>query len=889
MKRTGAAALVVLVAVVASLLTSPVAMSATNEGQLDLSFGSCGFSTVTPKAPSTGDEDPAWSTDKAVAVQPDGKIVLAGDRGVARRLPDGTPDYAFGIDSLAYAPTVAADVSVSDVAVQAGGSIIVGGLKSDYLTGANGAFYFVRYLPSGAIDTSFGSGGMALLPGTSSVTAMAVQADGKIVAGTWRKLVRLLPSGAIDPDFGINGVATIPGGYAVDVAVQPDGRLLVAVESDQPESAAHDFGVLRLLGTGLPDPTFGSGQLVVVDVASDTTTDVAVGGDGRIVVAGMTMVAGEGWNRTTLIRLLADGSRDTGFGNNGVVTSGETARYQGLVRELVITPDGRPVIAADVDGAENQVHAVVARFTVAGALDTTFGTDGTTDVLGSQYGPATGGLARTPDAGFVIVSRVNEGTVARLRGTTAVAGELVTAANCAKRITVSPRSLDLSIPEGRGTPRIYVVTNTGTSAVRIGRLAWVNQGTLVVIGDTCTPAALMPRSSCQVVITADPSRAASSAPGFLSIWHDGERGWNGSYVAAPDIRTLPADGMGWNGLGQVGAGPAEGSNAPVYAGLPDAVSVAAGWFHTLAVRKDGTVWAWGWNGVGQLGDGTTTDRHTPVQVAGLTDIATVAAGAHSSFAITRSGTVYAWGWNPTGQLGDGTAVDRHRPVRLSTLPPMAQISGGAYHTLAVSADHRAWSWGWNGLGALGDGTTTDQLVPRPIPGLDGVKQVAAGMLHSLSLSLLGSVSAWGWNGVGQLGDGTTTDHSRPAAVQGLDTGNLVSYIAAGAHHSLAVKSEDVVAWGWNASGQLGDGTTVDRPVPVRVTVPRGVQRVTRVAGGVFHSFATVADGTVWGWGSNAWGQLGAGTTQATSALPLQIRAFQAPIVLSGGYAHSVAG
>jgi hypothetical protein len=190
--------------------------------------------------------------------------------------------------------------------------------------------------------------------------------------------------------------------------------------------------------------------------------------------------------------------------------------------------------------------------------------------------------------------------------------------------------------------------------------------------------------------------------------------------------------------------------------------------------------------------------------------------------------------------------------------------------------------------AWGPGRRDDRRPPRP-PAHLWPRRGQAGrrrMLHSLSLSFVGSVSAWGWNGVGQLGDGTI-DHSRPAPVRGLDA--LVDFVAAGAHHSLAIRNEGPLAWGWNAVGQLGDGTTIDRATPVVVPVPRA-GRMTALVGGVFHSLATVADGKVWGWGSNGVGQLGVGSTQVQpAALPIRVGALQAPLVVSGGYAHTVVG
>jgi alpha-tubulin suppressor-like RCC1 family protein len=108
-------------------------------------------------------------------------------------------------------------------------------------------------------------------------------------------------------------------------------------------------------------------------------------------------------------------------------------------------------------------------------------------------------------------------------------------------------------------------------------------------------------------------------------------------------------------------------------------AIATGGFHSLAIRRDGTLWAWGFNWLGQLGDGTTTDRHRPVQV--LTDVVSVAAGWEHSLAIRRDGTLWAWGRNEFGQLGDGTTTDRHRPVQVLT--DVVSVAAGSAYSLAT--------------------------------------------------------------------------------------------------------------------------------------------------------------------------------------------------------------
>ncbi|MBI4495208.1 MAG: tandem-95 repeat protein, partial [Chloroflexi bacterium] len=167
-------------------------------------------------------------------------------------------------------------------------------------------------------------------------------------------------------------------------------------------------------------------------------------------------------------------------------------------------------------------------------------------------------------------------------------------------------------------------------------------------------------------------------------------------------------------------------------GLSGMTAVAAGQEHSLAVKSDGTVWAWGYNWAGQLGDGTTTSRPTPVQVSGLSGMTAVAAGQEHSLAVKSDGTVWAWGDNFNGQLGDGTTTRRFTPVQVSSLSNVVAVAGGSSHSLVRKGDGTVWAWGYNNRGQLGDGTTTSRSVPVQVSGLSNVVAVAAGQYHSLA-------------------------------------------------------------------------------------------------------------------------------------------------------------
>ena len=145
-------------------------------------------------------------------------------------------------------------------------------------------------------------------------------------------------------------------------------------------------------------------------------------------------------------------------------------------------------------------------------------------------------------------------------------------------------------------------------------------------------------------------------------------------------------------------------------GLTGVIALAAGSWHNLALKSDGTVWAWGDNGSGQLGDGSTTDRSTPVQVSGR--VIAIAAGSYHSLALKSDGAIWAWGSNGSGQLGDGsTSYYNSTPVPVSGLSGVIALAAGSSHTLALKSDGTVWAWGSNYDGQLGDGST--RLTARP--------------------------------------------------------------------------------------------------------------------------------------------------------------------------------
>lgn len=214
-------------------------------------------------------------------------------------------------------------------------------------------------------------------------------------------------------------------------------------------------------------------------------------------------------------------------------------------------------------------------------------------------------------------------------------------------------------------------------------------------------------------------------------------------------------GWGWNAAGQLGMGDLIDRWTALRIGaLPqDMVAIAAGGDFSVALGRDGTLWAWGNNAMDQLGLGSRPEMllTLPTRLPAFAgDIRAIVAGSTFAMALDASGTVYAWGANDHGQLGHEGGVAA-QPSAVPGLPPIAAIAAGGNFALALARDGTLWAWGRNDRGQLGDGTTTDRASPQPVFGLTGVRLMAAGVEHALALGWDGTLRAWGDDSAGQLG------------------------------------------------------------------------------------------------------------------------------------------
>jgi alpha-tubulin suppressor-like RCC1 family protein len=311
-------------------------------------------------------------------------------------------------------------------------------------------------------------------------------------------------------------------------------------------------------------------------------------------------------------------------------------------------------------------------------------------------------------------------------------------------------------------------------------------------------------------------------------------------------------------------------------GIAGIVAVSAGNSHSMALRKDGTIWIWGENRFGELGDGTTITRSSPKQLQGLNNIIAIGASQFFSMALKDDGTVWAWGNNQYGQLGDGTSTDRYTPVKVTGLSNINGISVGIYHVVALKADSTVWAWGINNEGQLGNGTTNGynpNPVPAKVSGISGVTGVAAGSLHSMALKADSTVWAWGGNDVGELGNGDSLKSLSP--VPAINLTKIVA-IASRSSHSIALKDDGTIwMWGQNPHGQLGNNTfSGDLANPIPLQVP-GLNNITHITTGDYFTMVVQNDDILWTWGGGflQMGQLGDGTLE-NRPFPTQIMSLQ---------------
>ena len=324
----------------------------------------------------------------------------------------------------------------------------------------------------------------------------------------------------------------------------------------------------------------------------------------------------------------------------------------------------------------------------------------------------------------------------------------------------------------------------------------------------------------------------------------------------------------------------------------DMADVAVGDNHSCALDTKGNVRCWGANGRGQLGRTTPPSSNRPLLVEGVSGATRVVAGG-SFTCVLIAGEVWCWGQNASGELGDGSSVfQRAAPAKVAGLANVVAIGAGREHACAVLVDGSVRCWGSNSFGKLGGGTIGGTAGVTTVSGLSDVLSVAPGGAHTCARRKDGGVACWGQGGYGQLGNGTSSpDAPTPGAVPTLS--GIVA-LASGYWWSCAAANDGTVfCWGANWFGQLG--APIDpKPLEDFRATPLKVATVSSIVGlgaGGGSTCAVRKDGTLMCWGHNAKGELGVGKSSGEGnygVLPTLVSGLSDAVQVVVGHRHACA-
>ncbi|MBK8092251.1 MAG: choice-of-anchor D domain-containing protein [Verrucomicrobiaceae bacterium] len=829
---------------------------------------------------------------RSVALQNDGKIIVAGWSSVSngfalvRYTSAMALDTSFGTGGL-VSLAIGGGSGLS-VKVQGDGNILVAGYSSN---GSNDDFKLVRYTATGTLDTGFGTGGIVTTPigsGNDQAFSMALQNDGNIVvAGFYRNgssndfaLVRYTSTGALDTSFGSAGIATNPIGSGDDngqsVAIQNNGKIIVA------GSSSGDFALVRYTSAGALDASFGNSGKVTTPIGSsgDYGTSVAIQNDGNIVAAGYTYT-GTRYSFAVVRYIgdypeiaieqpaatnLTDGASTIDYGSTAIASAGVTKTFS--IRNLgTLDLTGLAVTKSGTNAADFVINTTGMSTSLAPGASTTFSVTFNPLQAGGKNASiqiASNDVDENPfdislsGAGNLVASFSSKATVpVTSNGFTA---------------TGSTVNLTLNYAPTTGD-ELLVVNNTSLDPIN-GTFSNLANGQTVTLSyggvNYDFVAYYYGGEGYNDLVLLWKNRR-------LMAWGFNSSGQLGDNSVSTRNSPVPVNNVG-------------GTSA--LAGK-DIVSIVTGAFHSLVLCTDGTVLAWGDNGFGQLGDNTiVSPRSVPVAVNSSSGVSALfgkrvvalAAGSYFSAALCSDGTVAAWGSNSWGQLGNGTSGNTTRvPGAVSTEfgqsalfgKRVTQISLGGEYCLALATDGTLVSWGYNSHGGLGDGSQTHRFRPVLVATGSGtsalfgktVQSVAAGESHNLALCTDGVLTSWGNYGNGRLGDNSDNIFRTSPVFVNIDQGlsalynKSVATMAGGSSHTVALCTDGAMtAWGSNLATLVGSTNSF---VPVLVNASTngsaliGVTPIS-VYAGYRRSLSLCSNGVIVAWGNNSKGELGTG-------------------------------
>lgn len=271
----------------------------------------------------------------------------------------------------------------------------------------------------------------------------------------------------------------------------------------------------------------------------------------------------------------------------------------------------------------------------------------------------------------------------------------------------------------------------------------------------------------------------------------------------------------------------------------------------------------------------------------------ISAGAYHTVALKEDGTVWTWGNNESGQLGDGTEIDKGEPVQVKGIEGVKAIAAGEWHTVALKEDGSIWAWGDNEDGQLGDGRVIATNKPVQAIDIEEVVAIASGNCFTVALKQDGTVWTWGlyfyYDPIENVDIAMTS--TQPVCKEGIED---VKAIAAGTYNSFAIK-EDGTVWGWgsNFAGQLGaiviaDSDTNNEFKYERFMQVSGMEKVKAIAAGYNYTIALKKDGSLWVWGRNNLGNLGDDSIETISIEPVPVKDLEDVIAVSAADDHIVA-